>query len=82
MSIWRLAYSALVLAASALARAFAAARLVDDRRDDAELHFDLTSSCERGGVSLRFDMSAFTGVVHLRTPMMHLMCIYSFSNDL
>ena len=61
MSIWRLAYSALVLAASALARAFAAARLaveLHDRRDKAELHCDLTSSWESGGVSPWLDMSA------------------------
>lgn len=48
----------MVLAASALARAFAAARLADDRRDEPELHFDLTSSCESGGVFPRLDMSA------------------------
>lgn len=56
-----------MLAASALARALAAARLAVDRRDEAELHFDLTSSWESGGVSPWLDMSAFTGVENLWT---------------
>lgn len=45
-----MAYSALARAASALARARAAARLAAellDRRDVADLHSDLTPSCER-----------------------------------
>lgn len=72
MSICHLAYSALVLAASVSAQAFAAAMLTDDRCDEAELHLDLTSSWETGGVSLCLDMSAFTGVKSVLTPTMHL----------
>ncbi|TWW54222.1 hypothetical protein D4764_0192250 [Takifugu flavidus] len=45
--------------------------LTDDRRDEAELHFDLTSSWESGGVSPCLDMSAFTRVKSLRTSTMH-----------
>lgn len=59
MSIWSLAYSALARAASASARARAAARLAAellDRRDAADLHSDLTSSCESCEVSPWLDM--------------------------
>lgn len=81
MSIWRLAYSALARAASASARARAAARLAAelfDRREAADLHSDLTSSCESCEVSSWLDMVAVAGVECLRILAVHLMRGQSF----